>query len=181
MTTAETYQRVYAQVSRKRPRVECRCGWHTARKTVIFSHLAKTQKHTFGDLALTIGLLRWSQRVPRATTRLAHTREPGSKGVLAGRFCVGSEIGPDRPKSGRFHSFARRERNFDRPAWDQVSACASRCGVSYPLAGDGDPIKTRRAASKNVIFGAKKWPFFRPRFATEDDLNEHAALGTIAP
>ena len=72
--------------------VYCRCGSRAVSKTVIFASHEKRQKYEFDKLALQIRLLRWSQRVPRATTRLAHHREPGSKGVLGGRFGAGSKI-----------------------------------------------------------------------------------------
>lgn len=135
---------------------------------------------TFGDLPLTLDLLRWSQRVPRATRRLAHHSEPGSKGVLVGRFCAEMKIGSDRPKSGSLHIFERRERNFDRPSCDHVRACASRCGTSKRAMGDDNPIKTRCAASKNLKFWSENRPFFRRCFALEGDINEHACQGTIA-
>lgn len=140
----------------------------------------KRQKCDFEALALQIRLLRWSQRVPRVTTRLAHHREPGSKGVLGGRFGTGSKIAQKWPKFDVSHIFERHERNFDRPSWDQVAACVSTCGGPYPFTGDQNRMKTRRAVSKNVsklsIFRSKKWC----HFALQRDLVELVALGTNA-
>lgn len=161
--------------------VYCRCRERPVSKTAFFASHEKQQICDFDTLALQIRLLRWSQRLPRATTRLAHHREPGSKGVLGGRFGAESKIAQKWPKFGVSHVFKRRERNFDRPSWDQVAACVSSCGGSYPFTGDQNRMKTRRAVSKNV----SKWSIFRSkswrRFALERDLIEHAALGTNAP
>lgn len=129
-------------------------------KNLIFCNSRKTTKYKFDTLALQIRLLRWHQRVPRATTRLAHHREPGSKGVLGGRFGAESKIARKWPKWRARHVFERPERNSCRPSWDQVPACVSSCGGPYPFTGDQNRMKTRRTASEKV----PKWSIFRSNF-----------------
>lgn len=150
MASAHTACLECAQMLKYPEQVHMHNSLRTVSKTAFLATREKRQICDFDTLALQLRLLRWFQRLPRATTRLAHHREPGSKGVLGGRFDAESKIAKKWPKLHTWHVFERPERNSCRPSWDQVPACVSSCGGSYPFTGDRNRMKTRRAASKNV-------------------------------